>query len=180
MIDELMANERNVTEVKGGVSSGQKEGDFTPALPMNRTLCFKERRYIEELRILTRATALDCIIDDRFDRIIYVIRQGDMGLAIGKKGNNTRKMQKVLGKRIEMVEYSSDPEQFIRNIFRPAEIVAVQRAENNRINVYVGKRSDLGIAIGKGGCTIEKARLLSNRLFGLDLGDVLVAGEKDA
>ncbi len=33
---------------------------------MERNIGFKERRYIEELRILTRSTALDCVIDDRF------------------------------------------------------------------------------------------------------------------
>ena len=64
---------------------------------MERNIGFKERRYIEELRILTKATALDCVIDDRFDRVIYVIRQGDMGLAIGKKGDNIKRLQNVLG-----------------------------------------------------------------------------------
>lgn len=53
---------------------------------MERNIGFKERRYIEELRILTKSTAFDCIIDDRFDRVIYVVKQGDMGFAIGKKG----------------------------------------------------------------------------------------------
>jgi len=53
---------------------------------MERTIGFKERRYIEELRILTRATAIDCVIDEKFERVIYIIRQGDMGLAIGRKG----------------------------------------------------------------------------------------------
>ncbi|HJK08486.1 MAG TPA: NusA-like transcription termination signal-binding factor, partial [Methanocorpusculum sp.] len=43
---------------------------------MERTIGFKERRYIEELRILTKATAIDCLIDDRFDRLIDGIRQG--------------------------------------------------------------------------------------------------------
>lgn len=62
---------------------------------MERNIGFKERRYIEELRILTKSTALDCVIDERFSRIIYVIRPGDMGLAIGKKGENIRRMQKL-------------------------------------------------------------------------------------
>ena len=65
---------------------------------MERNIGFKERRYIEELRILTKATALDCIIDGKFERVIYIFRQGDMGLAIGKKGENIRRMQNVLGK----------------------------------------------------------------------------------
>ncbi|MCK4269224.1 MAG: KH domain-containing protein, partial [Methanogenium sp.] len=65
---------------------------------MQQIICFKERRYIEELRILTKSTAIDCIIDDNFDRVIYIIRKGDMGFAIGKRGDNIRKMQRVLGK----------------------------------------------------------------------------------
>jgi N utilization substance protein A len=146
---------------------------------MERNIGFKERRYIEELRILTKSTAFDCVIDDRFDRVIYVIRQGDMGLAIGKKGENIKRLQSVLGKRIEMVEYAETPEEFIINIFKPAEVVSIERdAENGPLNVFVKQRSDLGIAIGKAGCNIEKARILSKRFFGLDVGEVLLEREE--
>ena len=147
---------------------------------MERNIGFKERRYIEELRILTKSTALDCVIDDRFDRVIYVIRQGDMGLAIGKKGDNIKRLQNVLGKRIEMVEYAETPEEFIINIFKPAEVVRIERnAENAPMNVFVKLRSDLGIAIGKSGCNIEKARILSRRFFGFEIGEVLLVKEHE-
>lgn len=145
---------------------------------MERNIGFKERRYIEELRILTKSTAHDCVIDDRFDRVIYVIRPGDMGLAIGKKGENIKRLQNVLGKRIEMVEYADTPEAFITNIFKPAEVTGVERtAETGPVNVYVRQRSDLGIAIGKAGCNIEKARMLCKRFFDIDVGEVLLAAE---
>jgi N utilization substance protein A len=146
---------------------------------MERNIGFKERRYIEELRILTKSTALDCVIDERFDRVIYVIKKGDMGLAIGKGGENIRRMQNVLGKRIEMVEYSEDFTELVVNIFKPAEIVSIEKnTESGQINVYVKKRSDLGIAIGKGGCTIEKARILARRFFGEEIGEVLIEEEE--
>jgi N utilization substance protein A len=146
---------------------------------MERNIGFKERRYIEELRILTKATALDCVIDDRFERVIYVIRQGDMGLAIGKKGENIRRLQNVLGKRIEMVEYADAPEHFVINIFKPAEVTGMEHGSSNNgpVNVFVKKKNDLGIAIGKGGCNIEKARILSKRFFGFDIGEVLLSPE---
>jgi N utilization substance protein A len=144
---------------------------------MERTIGFKERRYIEELRILTKSTAIDCIIDERFDRIIYVIRPGDMGLAIGKKGENIRRMQKVLGKKIEMVEYAETPEDFVANMFRPAPLSAVKRDEAGRVAVVLQKRSDLGLAIGKGGANVEKARHLFRRFFGTELGEILSGGE---
>jgi N utilization substance protein A len=142
---------------------------------MDRSIGFKERRYIEELRILTKSTALDCIIDDRFDRVIYIVKQGDMGLAIGKKGENIKRLQNVLGKRVEMVEYSEDRDEFVTNIFKPAEVDRVEQdSTTGQLNIYVKRKSDLGIAIGKGGCNIEKARLLTRKFFNLEIGEVLL------
>ncbi|HVN66567.1 MAG TPA: NusA-like transcription termination signal-binding factor [Methanomicrobiales archaeon] len=139
---------------------------------MERTIGFKERRYIEELRILTKSTAVDCLLDERFDRIIYIIRPGDMGLAIGKKGENIRRMQKVLGRKIEMVEYSENPGEFMANMFRPA-VVSRATEEDGRVNIVIGKKADLGLAIGRGGANVEKARLLFRRFFGQELGEIL-------
>ncbi len=142
---------------------------------MERSIGFKERRYIEELRILTKATALDCVIDERFERVIYVIKKGDMGLAIGKKGENIRRLQNVLGKRVEMVEYAEDPIEFLINVFKPAEIARIERSdEDGPMNVYVRKKGDLGLAIGKGGANIEKARMLARRFSGVELGEIQV------
>ncbi|MDG6257813.1 MAG: NusA-like transcription termination signal-binding factor [Methanomicrobiaceae archaeon] len=147
---------------------------------MHRTLGFKERRYIEELRILTKSTAIDCIIDDQFDRVIYVIKKGDMGMAIGKHGDNIRKMQRVLGKRIEMVEEASEPESFIANIFKPVEVGGLKKDETTgKRDVIIRKKADLGIAIGKGGANIEKARILSRRCFGIDIGEIVVEKEPE-
>jgi len=142
---------------------------------LDRTIGFKERRYIEELRILTKSTAIDCVIDDRFERIIYVIRPGDMGLAIGKGGDNIKKMSRVLGKRIEMVEFDEDREVFIANMFKPAEVASVSFGERDElVLVTVPERGDFGLAIGKGGSTIEKARILVRRFYGKEVGDILI------
>lgn len=147
---------------------------------MDVTIGFKERRYIEELRILTKSTAIDCIIDDKFDRVIYIIKKGDMGLAIGKKGENIRRLQSFLGKRIEMVEYAEELREFIENIFRPAEVAGIEKqAEDNRINIIFKNKADLGIAIGKNGCNIEKSRLLVRKFFSEEIGDV-TAGDVEA
>ncbi|MDT8358248.1 MAG: NusA-like transcription termination signal-binding factor [Methanomicrobiaceae archaeon] len=146
---------------------------------MLQTLGFKERRYIEELRILTKSTALDCIIDDQFNRVIYVIKQGDMGIAIGKRGDNIKKMQKVLGRRIEMVEEADTMEKFIKNVLKPAEVSRVEIDERTaKINVYVQRKSDLGIAIGKAGANVEKARMLMKRLFNMEIGEILLEEKK--
>ncbi|MCQ8893134.1 MAG: NusA-like transcription termination signal-binding factor [Methanolinea sp.] len=149
---------------------------------MERTIGFKERRYIEELRILTRATAIDCIIDERFERVIYVIKQGDMGFAIGKKGENIRRLQNVIGKKVEMVEYSPDIREFITHMFKPAQVTGIREsAVPGTVDVVVRQKGDLGLAIGRGGVTIEKARLLLRRFGGPEIGEVVVGeGESDS
>jgi len=151
------------------------QGNIYTILSMERSIGFKERRYIEELRILTKAIALDCIIDEKFQRVIYIIRPGDMGFAIGKKGENIRRMQNVLGKRIEMVEYSGERDEFIANIFRPVPIARIEKGgESGNLVVYLMKQSDLGTAIGKKGANIEKARLLIRKFWNEELSELRV------
>jgi N utilization substance protein A len=78
-----------------------------------------------------------------------------------------------------MVEYAEQPEAFIANIFKPAEVTGIERgAEDSPVNVFVNKKSDLGIAIGKSGCNIEKARVLCRRFCGIEIGEVLLAQEE--
>ena len=153
------------------------EADCLDLAVMERSLGFKERRYIEELRILTRSTAVDCVIDDRFERIIYIIKPGDMGLAIGKGGDNIKKLARVLGKRIEMVEFDESREAFVSNMFKPADIASVVFGDE-AVEVSVSERANFGLAIGKGGATIEKARLLVRRFFGRDIAEIEILGEK--
>ena len=146
---------------------------------MERNIGFKERRYIEELRDSYQADCPDCVIDDRFDRVIYVIRQGDMGLAIGKKGDNIKRLQTVLGRRIEMVEYARGTRGVRHQYFQACRSRRIERGpDDGPVNVLVNKKSDLGIAIGKAGCNIEKARLLCRRFCGLEIGEVLLAQEE--
>jgi transcription termination/antitermination protein NusA len=147
---------------------------------MERSIGFKERRYIEELRILTRATAIDCFIDEKFDRIIYIIKKGDMGLGIGKKGENIKRMQNVLGKRIEMVEYAPERDTFIANIFKPVEVSKVEKdPATGELVITIARKSDLGTAIGKKGANIEKARLLLRKFWGEEIGDLLWERENE-
>ncbi|HJJ55891.1 MAG TPA: NusA-like transcription termination signal-binding factor [Methanocorpusculum sp.] len=152
--------------------------DFFDKDSTNRVIGFKERRYIEELRILSKATAIDCIIDDRFERIIYIIKPGDMGLAIGKNGDCIKKMSKNLGKRIEMVEYAEDTPQFILNMFRPIEKIDIKTdPTTENMLIILPKRDDIGFAIGKNGATIERARLIVRKYYGKEIEKVVVSSD---
>lgn len=131
-------------------------------------------RLISEFESLTGAGSRDCVIDERNSRIIFVVNPGEMGLAIGKKGSSIKKASDVMGKRIEVVEYSDNAEQFVKNCFLPAQVLEVEFEDSERglvAHVEV-KEEDRGIAIGKEGKNIFKAKKLSMRQH--DIQDVLL------
>ena len=122
-------------------------------------------RLISQFESLTGAGSRDCVIDERNGRLIFVVNPGDMGLAIGKKGASIKKASEVMGKKIEVVEYSSNPQQFIKNCFLPAQVTAMTfEGEQGEQSVQVEVRDeDRGIAIGKDGKNIFKAKKLAQR-----------------
>ncbi|MBP2132713.1 N utilization substance protein A [Methanomicrobium sp. W14] len=121
---------------------------------------------MKQFEDITGAGSRDCIVDERNDRLIFVINPGDMGRAIGKQGSSIKKASEDLGKKIEVVEFSNDPEQFIKNCFLPARVLTVNIEENEN-GEYVAtvdvEEEDRGIAIGKGGKNIFKANKLAER-----------------
>jgi N utilization substance protein A len=131
-------------------------------------------RLISKFESLTGAGSRDCVMDERNARLIFVINPGDMGLAIGKKGASIKKASEEMGKKIEVVEYNSNVEQFIKNCFLPAQVTSLLfEGEPGEQTVQVEVRDeDRGIAIGKEGKNIFKAKKLAQRQH--DIADVQI------
>ncbi|MCJ7638324.1 MAG: NusA-like transcription termination signal-binding factor [Euryarchaeota archaeon] len=131
-------------------------------------------RYIALFESLTRAVARDCYIDDENDRVIFVVKKGDMGLAIGKNGNNINRVKRSIGKHIEIVEFSDDVDEFIANALQPVSVKKVQvvTKESKKLAFVEVTSKDRGIAIGKNGRNINKAKVLAHRHYGLE--DVII------
>lgn len=133
-------------------------------------LTAEEMRYIALLQDLTGAVARDCIVDEENGRIIFVVRPGDAGKAIGRRGANINRLRRLLGKEIEVVEYAEDLETFVKNLFAPARVLSVRLVERNGKRVlYVSvDPNDKGQAIGRGGRKVSIARLVLKRYFNID------------
>ena len=129
-----------------------------------------EMRYIALFENITKATANDCLIDGKNERLIFVTRQGEMGLAIGKGGKNVNMLRKIIGKPIEIVEYADTAEQLIKNSLLPAKIKEVRYVQKpeKKIMVIEVEPKDKALAIGKNGRTIDKTRQLVQRYFQID------------
>lgn len=131
-------------------------------------------RYIALFENLTGAMARDCFEDSENNKLIFVVKSGDMGLAIGKGGDNINRVKKIIGKHIEIIEYSDDPVEFVKNAFHPISIknVNIVLRDNKHIAYVEVHTKEKGLAIGRGGKNIEKVRKLSARHHNID--DVII------
>jgi transcription termination/antitermination protein NusA len=120
---------------------------------------------IAQFERLTGAGSRDVIEDDEENRLIFIINPGDMGYAIGKRGVNIKKASEAFGKKIEAVEYSEDPSQFIRNCFHPAIITEIQFSDyhGEQTAHVVIRDEDRGRAIGKAGKNLTRNKMLALR-----------------
>ncbi|QEF94798.1 MULTISPECIES: NusA-like transcription termination signal-binding factor [unclassified Methanothermobacter] len=125
-----------------------------------------EIRYIALFESMTGAMVKDCIVDDENGKVTFLVKKGDMGLAIGKKGSTVAKVQKALDKGVEVIEHSSDPVEFIKKLMAPAKIRSIrilQKENGEKIATVETDPKNKRIAIGRGGQNIERARLLARR-----------------
>jgi N utilization substance protein A len=131
-------------------------------------LTSREMRYIALFESITSANVKDCIIDDELNRIIFIVKEGDIGAAIGKGGKNIRLLERMTGKKHEIIEHSDKPVQFIKNALKPARVNEVRITErlNGKIIAVVSVNPrDKGVAIGKNGRNAERIRFLAKRYF---------------
>ena len=123
----------------------------------------------EDMQIIKMASnvikidILDCLITD--DKIIFIVKKGQLGAAIGVKARNLEKLRNLFRKNIKFIEFDSDKERFIINLCKPYKIKEITFDGKDdltvaKINV---EHSDKSKLIGKGGSNIAIIRQLARR-----------------
>ena len=142
-------------------------------------LTMDQMRKISHFQKITKVTPRDCIDDEKQDRLIFVVNEGKMGLAIGKNGSNIKSLQNLLKRNIELVEYYDDPIKFLKNMLNSKlinEIKINTRADGSPQAIVLVNPNDKGLVVGRAGRNAEKARLLAKRYF--DIPSVVINNQE--
>jgi len=119
---------------------------------------------------LTGVVVKDCLISE--GSMAFVVKEGQMGRAIGKGGESINRVRKAFaGKGVFVFESAKEERAFVENLFRPAKIkdLNFREKDNARVAVVSVDSADRGIVIGREGERIKMARLLLLRHFNIDL-----------
>ena len=141
-----------------------------PAVKLSQT----EMQYITILQGVVNVTIMDCIVDEEENKVVFVVSEGQAGLAIGKRGVNINRLKELISKDVEIIEHSSDPAKFIKNCFLPIVIreINLQERRNGKTATVEVDNKDKGRAIGRSGKNINKIKNLVLRQF--DISDVMI------
>ncbi len=134
----------------------------------------EEFRYISLFQTLTGAMVKDCFVEG--DRITYIVKEGDMGLAIGKGGVNVNKIEEITAKKVDLIEFSRDPAQFLKNIIAPIKLkgayLSTKSSGATSINVQAAEQRDRKALLGGGKKTLNAALAVLRRHYDVDGIDV--------
>ena len=125
---------------------------------------------------ITGAAAIDVIRDDEGERIIVVVRPKQLGKAIGRGGVNVKAASEAFGRPVDVVEMAETAEAFVMSALAPARVESVkiiEQRDGTRVASVTVNTEDRGIAIGREGRNVARARILVRRHF--DLNNVVIA-----
>lgn len=114
---------------------------------------------------ITNVPVRDCFTNK--DVVYFIVDEGKIGLAIGKNGNSIKNVERVLGKKVKVYEFSRDPEKFIKNLIPQCkEVELIEEEGSVRAEIKV-ERWDKGFVIGRGGEKIKIYKEILKRVHNI-------------
>jgi N utilization substance protein A len=128
---------------------------------------------------ISGAIIKDCLIfespENNSEIIIFLVKKEDVGKAIGKAGEHVKDLMAKLQKKIDVIPWSENLEQFIQYILNTAknsikvQNIEIKESKTQKKTVIISVRpQDRGKAIGKEGSMIRKIKELVLRHYEFD------------
>lgn len=83
--------------------------------------------YINALQQASNVVAKDCITLNK--KLVYLVNAADMGKVIGKNGEIVKQLSQKMNKRIQIIAYYNDLQEFLEKMFN-ARIQKIEINEN--------------------------------------------------
>lgn len=119
---------------------------------------------------MTGAKLKDCINSE--DAIIFIVEEGEIGKAIGKKGMNVRRLENSLKKKIKISEYNENIAKFIESLVYPAKVREIKQ-EEKIVTITAADSQSRGLIIGRAASILRNYESIVKRYF--DIEEIKVA-----
>ncbi len=121
-------------------------------------------KYMSLFESITRAKLKDCITNDK---LTFIVEEGNISKAIGKRGSNVKMLENVIKKKIRIVEFNNDVADFIKNLIYPINVEDIEE-ENSVVSIMVNDTKSKGILIGRDRHNLNMIKSIVKRYFKIE------------
>ena len=121
-------------------------------------------KYMSLFEKQTKALLKDCFMDDVLSSLTFIVQPGQLGKAVGKKGVNAKKLEKMLQKNIRIIEFNPDLLQFVKNMVAPLKVADIKQEESIVIITGPDTRTK-GLLIGRNAQNLRNLEKNVRRYF---------------
>ena len=119
-------------------------------------------KFISMFESLTKASVKDAFIQN--DRIVFIVRENQIGKALGKRGSNIKRLESLFKKKIKIAEFNPDMLKFIRNLVYPLQIKDI-KDEENVVTITPPDSKTRGYLIGRAAVNLRNMEDIVKRYF---------------
>ncbi len=122
-------------------------------------------KYMSLFQSITRTSVKDCI--DSSERIIFIVKQNQISKAIGRNGENVKMLENALNRKIKIVEFNPEIEQFVRNTIYPNKTKEIKK-EGKIVIITPIDLHTRGMIIGKNAVNLRGYESIIKRYFDIE------------
>ena len=119
---------------------------------------------------ITKARVKDCIIEEK--KLIFIVNEEDISRAIGKNGNNVKRIINLAKKDVQVVAYNDDVTKLILNLIYPNKVDNI-KLDNKIVSINVSDSMTKGRIFGRDRENLKRVANISKRYF--DIEDIKVS-----
>ena len=121
-------------------------------------------KFMSLFESITRSKLKDCIIKENM--ILFIVQPNEIGKAVGAKGVNVRKLERILKKKIKIVEFNPEPVNFIKNLVHPLQVKEITEDKGTYTLAPIDLKTR-GLLIGRNATHLRAYEEIIKRYFPL-------------
>ena len=123
--------------------------------------------YITTFENITGSQVKDCFINKN-NQVVFIVKQGQGKKAVGKKAVNIRRVEKLLNKKIKVIEFNENPEEFVKNMIYPLKSPEV-KLENEDLKIKTDSTQLKALLLGRDKQNLKELQVVLNKYFNVKI-----------
>jgi|SRR3989344_2655899 len=123
--------------------------------------------YISTFETITKTQVKDCFVNKN-DQVVFIVKQGQGSRAVGKKAINVKKVERLLQRKIKIIEFNENVAEFIKNAIYPLKSPEII-VEDDKVIIKTDTTYLKALLLGRDRANLKELHNLVNKYFNVQI-----------